>query len=90
MTLSTAVLSVQGMTSTSCTTTIESVIEQLEGVNDIKISLEKGEVYVEYAPQSKLSPMILAEKISDMGFEASVKQSNETEEVVFYFKGKQW
>jgi Cu+-exporting ATPase len=90
MTLSAAVLSVQGMTCTSCTSTIESNIEQLEGVTDIKISLEKGEVYVVFAPQSKLSPRILAEKISDMGFEASVKQSSETQEVVFYFKGKQW
>lgn len=90
MTLSAAVLSVQGMTCTSCTSAIESTIEQLEGVTDIKISLEKCEVYVVFAPESKLSPRILAEKICDMGFEASVKQSSETQEVVFYFKGKQW
>jgi copper chaperone CopZ len=89
MTLSAAVLSVQGMTDVSCTSTIESIIEQLEGVTDIKISPEKGEVYVKFAPQSKLSPRILAERISDMGFEASVKQSSETQDVVFYFKGKQ-
>jgi Cu+-exporting ATPase len=90
MTLSAAVLSVQGMTCTSCTSTIESNIEQLEGVTDIKISLEKGEVYVVFTPQSKLSPRILAEKISDMGFEASVKESSETQEVLFHLKGKQW
>jgi hypothetical protein len=47
-------------------------------------------MYVVFAPESKLSPRILAEKICDMGFEASVKQSSETQEVVFYFKGKQW
>lgn len=86
MTLSAAVLSVQGMTCTSCTSTIESNIEQLEGVTDIKISLEEGEVYVAFAPQSKLSPRILAEKISDMGFQASVKESSETQEVVFHLK----
>jgi Cu+-exporting ATPase len=89
MTLSAAVLSVQGMTCTSCTSTIESNIEQLEGVTDVKVSLEKAEVYVVFASQSELSPRILAEKISDMGFEASVKQSSEPQEVVFYFKGKQ-
>jgi cation transport ATPase len=84
MALRTAVLSIQGMT---CTSTMESRIRQLEGVTDVRIALEKGEVYVEFVPQSKLSPGILAEKISDMGFEASVKQSTGTQEVIFYFKG---
>jgi copper chaperone CopZ len=84
MALSTAILSVQGMT---CTSTIVSRIGQLEGVMDVGISLEKGEVYVAFSPQSELSPRILAEKISDMGFEASVKDSNGTQEVVFFAKG---
>jgi copper chaperone CopZ len=84
MALSTAILSVQGMT---CMTTVVSTIGQLEGVMDVGISLEKGEVYVSFSPQSELSPRILAEKISDMGFEASVKESNGTQEVVFCSKG---
>jgi copper chaperone CopZ len=84
MALSTAILSVQGMT---CTSTIVSSIGQLEGVMDVGISLEKGEVYVSYSLQSELSPQILAEKISDMGFEASVKDSSGTQEVVFCAKG---
>jgi Cu+-exporting ATPase len=88
MALSTVVLSVQGMTCTSCTSAIESNIEQLDGVEDVGVSLEKGEVFVAFASESKLSPGILAEKICDMGFEASVKQSSETQEVVFYFNGK--
>jgi copper chaperone CopZ len=84
MALSTAILSVQGMT---CTSTIVSTIGQLEGVMDVGISLEKGEVYVSFSQQSELSPQILAEKISDMGFKGSVKESSGTQEVVFCSKG---
>jgi copper chaperone CopZ len=71
----------------TCASTIVSRIGQLEGVMDVGISLEKGEVYVSYSPQSELSPRILAEKISDMGFEASVQESSGTREVVFCSKG---
>jgi copper chaperone CopZ len=84
MALNTAIVSVQGMT---CTPTIVSGIGQLEGVMDVGISLEKGEVYVVFSPQSELSPQILAEKICDMGFEASVKESSGTQEVIFCSKG---
>jgi len=87
MALSTAILSVQGMT---CTSTIVSRIGQLEGVMDVGISLEKSEVYVAFSPQLELSPWILAEKISDMGFEASVKESSGPKEVVFCSKGIYW
>jgi len=71
------------MTSTS---TVVSRIGQLEGIMDVGISLEKGEVYVVFSPHSELSPQILAEKICDMGFEASVKESSGTQEVVFCSK----
>ena len=84
MALSTAILSVQGMT---CPSTIVSRIGQLEGVKGVGISLEKGEVCVSFSPQSELSPRILAEKISDMGFKASVQESSGTQEVVFCSKG---
>jgi hypothetical protein len=84
MALSTAVPSVQGMTHKS---TIESNIEQLEGAAGSGVSLEKGDMCVTFAPQSKLSPGIPAEKISDMGLEASEKQSSGIQDVIFYFKG---
>jgi copper chaperone CopZ len=84
MALSTAILSVQGMT---CTSTIVSKIGQLEGVMDVGISLKKGEVYVSFSQQSELSPRILAEKISDLGFKAAVQESSGTREVVFCSKG---
>jgi Cation transport ATPase len=84
MALSTTILSVQGMT---CSSTIVSRIGQLEGVMDVGISLEKCEVYVAFSPQSELSPQILAEKICEMGFEASVKDSSETQEVVSCSEG---
>ncbi|KAJ9589441.1 hypothetical protein L9F63_017344, partial [Diploptera punctata] len=87
MASSTAVLSVQGMTCTSCTTTIESNISQLEGVEKLAVSLEKGEVYITFQQQSRISPWMIAEKISDMGFEASVKHSSESQDMVLYFKG---
>ncbi|PSN45248.1 Copper-transporting ATPase 1 [Blattella germanica] len=87
MALTSAVLSVRGMTCSSCTSTIESNIGQLEGIKALEVSLEKGEVYVTFQQLSKLSPALIAEKISDMGFEASVKQLMGTEEVIFYFTG---
>jgi len=87
MALSTAILTVQGMT---CTSTIVSRIGQLEGVMDVGISLEKGEVYVAFSPQSELSSWILAERISNMGFKASVKESSGPKEMVFCSKGTYW
>ena len=87
MASSKTVLSVQGMTCKSCTTAIESKIGQLKGVEDLSISLEKGEVYVTLEPHSRLSPQMVAETISDMGFIALVKNATESQDVVFYFKG---
>jgi hypothetical protein len=85
MALSTEIPSVQEMTHKS---TIELSIEHLEGAAGNGVLLEKGDVYVTFAPQSELSPGILTEKMSNMGLEASEKQSSGIQDVIFYFKSE--
>nr|XP_054302291.1 copper-transporting ATPase 2 isoform X2 [Pongo pygmaeus] len=70
-TCSTTLIAIAGMTCASCVHSIEGVISQLEGVQQISVSLAKGTATVLYNP-SVISPEELRAAIEDMGFEASV------------------
>ncbi|CAC5382756.1 copA [Mytilus coruscus] len=64
-------ISVKGMTCMSCVRNIESSISQVNGVNQISVSLENEKATVMY-DTVKISPSQIAEAIDDMGFEANV------------------
>lgn len=64
-------MSVKGMTCMSCVRNIESSISQVNGVNQISVSLENEKATVMY-DTVKISPSQIAEAIDDMGFEANV------------------
>ncbi|XP_055100763.1 copper-transporting ATPase 2 isoform X12 [Symphalangus syndactylus] len=70
-TCSTTLIAIAGMTCASCVHSIEGMISQLEGVQQISVSLAKGTATVLYNP-SVISPEELRAAIEDMGFEASV------------------
>ena len=63
-----AIISVEGMTCSSCVKLIESTSSQTEGISVIKVSLKHKEVFIEFDP-GKISAQQLATAIYDMGFD---------------------
>ena len=65
-------LTVTGMTCISCVKLIETTLGQMEGINNIKVSLSQSEAFIEYQPAVTTAEN-LCTVIYDMGFDASVK-----------------
>lgn len=65
------IIHVDGMTCMSCVKNIEGNIGKVDGIDNIKVNLEEKKAFVRYNPL-KLMPDFIAEKISDMGFDAYV------------------
>ena len=65
-------LTVTGMTCSSCVKLIETTVRQMEGINSIKVSLSQSEAFIEYQP-AVTTPENLCTVIYDMGFDASIK-----------------
>ncbi|XP_048196553.1 copper-transporting ATPase 2-like [Perognathus longimembris pacificus] len=68
---STVVLAITGMTCMSCVQSIEGMVSQREGVQQISVSLDEGSGTILYDP-SIINPEELRAAVEDMGFEASV------------------
>ncbi|XP_051825163.1 copper-transporting ATPase 1 [Antechinus flavipes] len=72
------VINIDGMTCNSCVQSIEGVISKKPGVKCIRVSLASSTGMIEYDPLLT-SPEILREAIEDMGFDATLTDSdNET------------
>ncbi|KAM6178193.1 copper-transporting ATPase 2 [Rhynchocyon petersi] len=69
--LSTAVLAIEGMTCTSCVQSIESIISQKEGVQQVSVSLKERTGTILFN-SALINPEKLRAAVEDMGFEASV------------------
>ncbi|KAM6426907.1 copper-transporting ATPase 1 isoform 1-T2 [Liasis olivaceus] len=69
------VVHVEGMTCNSCVQTIEQHIGKLNGVHDIKVSLDDKNATIVYNPKEQI-PESLQEAIEDMGFDAIVEDAN--------------
>ncbi|XP_063272558.1 copper-transporting ATPase 1 [Prinia subflava] len=68
-------LGVEGMTCSSCVQSIEQHLGKMDGIHNIKVSLEDKNAVVIY--DSKLqTPVTLQEAICDMGFDATLADSN--------------
>ena len=67
-----ALLAVTGMTCNSCVKLIETTVGQMEGINNIKVSLSQSEAFIEYQPAVTTSEN-LCTVIYNMGFDASIK-----------------
>lgn len=68
-------IGVEGMTCSSCVQSIEQHLGKMNGIHDIKVSLEDKNAVIIY--DSKLqTPVTLQEAICDMGFDATLADSN--------------
>ncbi|NXB36929.1 ATP7A ATPase, partial [Eulacestoma nigropectus] len=68
-------IGIEGMTCNSCVQSIEQHLGKMNGIHNIKVSLEDKNAVVIY--DSKLqTPVTLQEAICDMGFDATVADSN--------------
>ena len=74
------VLHVEGMVCTSCVDNIESNIGELEGVSEIRVSLQEKQARVSYNPKIT-NPEKLCEAIEDIGFDATQTESNSRQSI---------
>ncbi|XP_058147663.1 copper-transporting ATPase 1 [Dasypus novemcinctus] len=68
-------IAIKGMTCSSCVQTIEQQIGKVNGVHHIKVSLEEKNATIIYDPKLQ-TPKTLQEAIDNMGFEATLYNSN--------------
>ena len=71
---STCVVDIQGMRCQSCVKNIQKTIGSKPGIISVTVNLEKKEGYVEY-DEVLVNSKQIAESISDMGFNSTVKPS---------------
>ena len=71
----TTCIGVEGMVCKSCVNNIETNISKVDGVYDVKVSLDEKNARITYDPKL-LDPKKLAAKIDDLGFEAKVDDSS--------------
>ncbi|XP_065178991.1 copper-transporting ATPase 2-like [Sycon ciliatum] len=72
-----AEISVDGMTCNSCVKSIEQMVGDSAGVQSISVSLQAKKATVCFDPAA-VSASTIAERIEDMGFDASVLSSTQT------------
>ena len=83
--METVVINIQGMVCQSCVESIEGMIGGLDGVQDIKVILNKEKSYIKFDP-AKIKTNVLISTIEDMGFDAS-KDEAEYNSVEFNVEG---
>jgi len=71
--LSTATLTVEGMTCGSCEVTIRVAATKLDGVESVEVSYDKGSATVEY-DAARIEPAAVAKAITDLGYPATVEE----------------
>jgi mercuric ion binding protein len=69
---STATLRIEGMTCASCTVTIRTAANKLDGVGTIDVDVEAGRATVTFDAE-KVSAEQIAAKITDAGYAATVQ-----------------
>lgn len=66
------VLEVEGMTCSGCTAAVRSSLQQLEGVQEVKVTYEPPQAVVTYDP-AKVTSGQLAQAPTDVGYPAQIK-----------------
>lgn len=69
----TVTIKIEGMTCGGCTSSVTKALKATDGVEDVQVSLEKGEAMVKYDDQ-KVTVAKLQQVITDTGFKV-VEQS---------------
>lgn len=60
-------LTIQGMHCSGCSTRLENILNNLEGVESVKVSLEKSVATIKYN-DDKISLKMILQEIEDAGF----------------------
>lgn len=63
-------LNIEGMHCTGCSTRLEKVLNNVDGVEDAKVSLEEKKADIKYA-ETQVSEKELIEAVEDAGFKAN-------------------
>jgi len=63
-------IKIEGMTCGSCVRNVHKVLQALDGVDEVSVSLERGEAQVR-CDASKVTAAQLREAVEDAGFDAS-------------------
>lgn len=63
-------LNIEGMHCTGCSTRLEKVLNNVDGVEDAKVSLEEKKADIKY-DETQVSEKELIEAIEDAGFKAN-------------------
>jgi copper chaperone len=66
--METTTIKIQGMTCSGCVQSVTRVLEALDGVNKVNVSLEDAQATVEYTP-GRVNPARLHSAIEGAGFE---------------------
>jgi Cu+-exporting ATPase len=66
------ILSIDGMTCSSCQGTIENTLNDLEGVIEATVVLATNTAYIEYVPNDIMTTQFLIDSIEDIGFGAEI------------------
>ena len=80
--MTTTTLKVEGMTCGSCTSSVESGLQGVEGVGSVSVSLVMERAVVAHDPE-KISAMQIRDVIEDRGFDAEVLSSDRPESPLF-------
>ena len=67
--METAILNVKGMTCSGCVASVTRVLQQVEGVKTVQVSLENANATVQYDP-AVANPRGFKTAIEDAGYEA--------------------
>ena len=62
------ILNVKGMTCDGCVRSVKKVLEPLPGVTKVNVSLEKGEVVIDF-DEKKVRPSEFKSAIEDAGYD---------------------
>ena len=63
-------LNIEGMHCTGCSTRLEKVLNNVDGVEGAKVSLEEKKAYIKY-DETQVSEKELIEAVEDAGFKAN-------------------
>ena len=66
-------LNIEGMHCTGCSTRLEKVLNNVDGVEDAKVSLEEKKADIKY-DETQVSEKELIEAVKDAGFKANYER----------------
>jgi copper chaperone len=66
--MQTIILKVRGMTCGGCVAAVQRVLHELDGVENVDVSLAQGQARIEYEP-ARVQPSDLHAAIEDAGYE---------------------